>query len=53
MSNSLVPKQAMKLDDELIFLLSEVPSLEIRAEVIDPTETTTLSTTEQSGRLGE
>lgn len=38
----------MQLDDEIIFILSEVASFKIRSEVINPAKTATLTATEES-----
>jgi len=38
----------MEVYDEFIFLFSEVASLEIRSEVIYPSESATLATSEQA-----
>ena len=43
----LVSKKAMEFDDEFVFILSEIASFEIRAEVIDPSKPTTFSTSKQ------
>jgi hypothetical protein len=40
-------------DDELIFLLGEIATLEVRAEIVDPPETTTLTTAEKTSGFGE
>lgn len=47
----LVPQQAVKLDDELIFFLCEVSPLKIRPQVIDPAKPAALPAAEQPGRL--
>ena len=51
--NLLVAKEAMEFDDELIFVLSEIASLEVRPQVIDPPETAALSAAEEAGGLGQ
>ena len=38
-----VSKRCMELDDEILFLLRECTSLEIRAEVVYPSESTALA----------
>lgn len=43
----------MEADDEVVFLVGEVASLQIRAEVIDPTEPAALATSKQTGSFGE
>lgn len=50
--NLLVAKETMEFDDEFIFFFGEVATLEIRSEVIDPTETAAFATTEESGGFG-
>ena len=47
----LVTKEAMELDDELIFLFSEISPLEVRPEVVDPPEAAALAAAEESGGL--
>ena len=44
MLDLLVPKKAMEFDDELVFFFSEVATLEIRTEIVDPTESATFAT---------
>ena len=53
MNNLLVAKDAMEFDDELIFLFSEITSLEVRPQVIDPPEAAALSAAEKAGGLGQ
>lgn len=43
----------MELNDELVFVFGEVPSLEVRAEVIDPSEAAALAAPEEASGLGE
>lgn len=38
----------MKLDDEFIFLVGEVPALEVRPQVVYPAETATFATPEKA-----
>ena len=44
----LVPKQAMELDDELVFCRRKVAALEIGAEVVYPPEPAALATSKQT-----
>lgn len=43
----------MELDDELVFLLGEVSTLEVGAKVVDPPEAAALAAAEKTGGLGE
>ena len=43
----------MEFDDEFIFFFSEVASLEIGAEVVDPPEAAALATPEKASGFGE
>lgn len=47
----LVAKKAMEFDDELIFFLSKVSSLQVRPQVIDPPEAAALPAAEEPGGL--
>ena len=40
----LVSQQTMELDDEFIFFLSEIATLEIRAQIVYPPQSATLAT---------
>ncbi|KAF2577146.1 hypothetical protein F2Q68_00003697 [Brassica cretica] len=39
----------MKIDDNFIFVASEVSSFEIRPQIVDPPETAALAATEETG----
>lgn len=43
----------MKLNNEFVFFFSEIPSLQIRPQIIYPSQSATLSTSQQSGGFGE
>lgn len=43
----------MEFDDELVFFEGEIAALEVRAEIVDPAETTALAATEKAGGFGE
>lgn len=43
----LVSEEAVEADDELILFVSEVPSLQIRPEIVYPSEPATLPTSHQ------
>lgn len=47
----LVTQKGVKLDDEFVFLLSEVTSFEIRPKIVDPSKTAALATSEQTCSL--
>jgi hypothetical protein len=40
----------MKLDDEFIFFISEITTLEVRAEIVYPPQSATLAASKQSYR---
>lgn len=48
-----VAEQGMELDDEVGFVLLEVPSLNIRPEVVDPSEPATLTAPKQPYEEGK
>lgn len=43
----LVSEQAMELDNEFVFLFCEIPTLEIRSQVVYPPEPATLTASKQ------
>jgi len=49
----LVPKEAVEFDDEFILFFREIPTFEVRAEVVDPSETAALAAAEKAGGFGE
>lgn len=49
----LVSKQAMELDDELIFFFCEISTLEVRAKVVYPSQPTALAAPKQPCGFGE
>lgn len=42
-----IPKQTMKFDDDLIFFFSEIASLEVRSQIVYPSQPATLPTSKQ------
>lgn len=50
---SLVAKKTMELDDELVLFFSEVSTLKVRPEIVDPPETAAFATPEKAGGFGE
>lgn len=42
--NILVAEQAVELDDKLVFLFGEIPTLEVRSQVVYPPQPATLPT---------
>lgn len=47
--DSLVTEEAMEFDDKVVFVESEIASLEIRAEIVDPPETAAFAAPEKTG----
>lgn len=43
----------MEFDDELVFFFGEIAALEVRSEVVDPPEPTTLAATKEAGGFGQ
>lgn len=43
----------MKFDDEFVFFLGEVPALQVRSEVVYPSEPAAFPTPEKAGGLRE
>lgn len=49
----LVTEESVEFDDELIFLLGEISTFEVGAEIVDPPETATLTATEKTSGFWE
>lgn len=43
----------MEFDDELVFFFGEIAALEVRSEVVDPPEPTTLAAAKEAGGFGQ
>lgn len=46
-----ISEEAMELNDDLIFIFSEIPSFKIRAKIVNPSQATTLATAEEASGL--
>lgn len=51
--NILVSKNGMEVDDHLLLFISEIASLDVRPQVVDPAEAATLATSVETGKHRE